>query len=569
MNITSSRRWIAPLFLIAVAAFFLIANRSAYRGYFLDDELDNIVTTSELYTTDFASGLLLPRYYANNFRPLGHLFFRLMGDNFELKFPPYVAALHLLHLLNVLLLWLILRRLSIPPLACGAGVLLFAFHMGVFDVYWKPMYVFDLLCGTFCLLTLLFWMSERPHFWILALLSFWLAFRSKEIAVMLPVALIAYELWFGRRRWLRLAPFVALSLWFGVQGLMHGSALKSDYSLSLRPGDLWNSAVFYAAKLMVSPDQGPLLLVALIAGLFTAALLVRDRRVLLGLILFAAMLLPMLLLSNRLNGAYLYVPLIGLAIAFAAVSARGHIALVLLFFALWIPWNYANLRTLRKDALLQSEDRRRYAAALTELAGKQPQIISFLYEDAPYELYGAKAMERWLHPDSAITMLREEDPKPAGFLQSAGLAVLSWDKVGHRLDPIVRGATAIGYIDFGTRAPVWQLREGWFPLEGYYRWTRPHCTAELDRPENASEFELKVIVNELYLSRLHQSHVKLTLNGAPSGAIDLTETGVKTFRLKIPAGPAGKTEVAIDADPPYPGNEPMGIAVMAFGFPPK
>src|SRR5215472_11396314 len=99
--VASLRRWAAPLFLIAVAAFFLIANRAAYKSYFMDDELDNIVTTGELGASDFAAGLLLPRYYENNFRPFGHLFFRLMGDTFELHFPPYIAALHLLHLLNI------------------------------------------------------------------------------------------------------------------------------------------------------------------------------------------------------------------------------------------------------------------------------------------------------------------------------------------------------------------------------------------------------------------------------------------------------------------------------------
>ncbi|HEV2689854.1 MAG TPA: hypothetical protein VGV35_14940 [Bryobacteraceae bacterium] len=566
---TPGRRWAAPLFLVAVAALFLIANRGAYRSYFLDDELDNLVTTGELFTQDFASGLLLPRYYPNNFRPAGHLFFRLMGDTFELNFPPYIAALHLLHLLNVVLLWLILRRLALPFVACCAGVLLFAFHMAVFDVYWKPMYVFDLLCGTFCLLALLFWMRDGWQFWILSLLSFWLALRSKEMAVMLPLALIACELWFGKRRWARLIPFVALSLLFGVQGWMHGSTLKTEYSLSVRPGDLWNSAVFYSSKLLVSPYQGSLLLVAVIAGLLAAALLARDRRVLFGLLLFVAMLLPMLLLANRLRSAYLYVPLIGLAIAFATVSARQHIAVLAVFFALWIPWNYANLRSLRKEALSQAEDRRRYAATLTDLANKQPQLTSFIYEDGPFEPYGAKAVERWLHPDTVITVAREEEAKPPGFMQSPWLAVLYWDKIAHRLEPVVRTGVPLSYIQLGPQTPVWQLGDGWFPLEGPFRWTRPHCTAQLQRPENATEFELKVIVNDLYLSTLHRSHVRLTLNGVPSGGVDLTETGVLTFRIEIPPAPPGLTEVAMDADPPYPGDEPLGIAVMAFGFPPK
>ncbi|HYL77594.1 MAG TPA: hypothetical protein VEU96_25495 [Bryobacteraceae bacterium] len=568
------RHWVALLFLIAVAAFFLIANNGAYHGYFLDDEMDNLVNTGELLPSDFLGGLLLPRYYTNNFRPAGHLFYRLMGDTFELRFAPYITAIHVLHLLNVLLLWLILRRLSLPLLGCCAGVLLFAFHMAVFDVYWKPMYVFDLLCGTFCLLALLFWMHDGWVFWLLCLLSSWLAFRSKEIAIMFPVALLVYELWFGKRRWLKLAPFLAISLWFGIQGLIHGSSLHADYSMSFNPVDIWHSAVYYASKLLVLPHelppfQGALVLVGVIAVFLTAAFLVRDRRVLFGLTTFAAMLVPMLLLSNRLYGAYLYVPLIGVAIAFAAVSARYHLAIPIVFFALWIPWNYANLRHLRADALSQAEDRRRYVATLTELAHQHPEITSFIYEDGPFQLYGTKAVELWLHPDTQIIMVREEQPKPQGFLQSPRLAVLYWNNIQRRLEPVVRQDRLASYIELGPKAPVWQLGEGWFPLEGNFRWTGPHATAELDRPENASEFELKIIVNTLYLSRVPKGHLRVSINGVRAGDFDLTIDGVFTLRAKLPPGSAGRTQIAIDADPPYPSEEPKGIAVLAFGFPPK
>lgn len=570
----SKRTWLGPLFLIAVAALFLIANHGAYHGYFLDDEMDNLVNTGELLPGDFLGGLLLPRYYSNNFRPAGHLFYRLMGDTFELRFGPYITALHILHLLNLLLLWLILRRLSLPLLASGAGVLLFAFHMAVFDVYWKPMYVFDLLCGTFCLLALLFWMHDGWLFGLLSLLSFWLAFRSKEIAIMFPVALVIYELWFGKRRWLKLAPFLAISLWFGIQGLMHGSSLHADYSMSFNPVDIWHSAVYYSSKLLVlphelPPNQGALVLVGVIAAFLASAFLVRDRRFVFGLITFAAMLAPMLLLVNRLYGAYLYVPLIGVAIAFAAVSSRIHIAIPIVFFALWIPWNYANLRHLRAEALSQAEDRRRYMATLTGLAHQQPQIVSFIYEDGPFQLYGAKAVELWLHPGTLVTVVREEQPKPQGFLQSPRLAVLYWNDLQRRLEPVVRQDRLASYIELGPKTPVWQLGEGWFPLEGHFRWTRPHATAELDRPENASEFELKIIVNGLYLSRVPKGHVRVSLNGVRAGDFDLTLDGVFTFKAKVPPGPAGRTQVAIDADPPYPSEEPRGIAVLAFGFPSK
>jgi len=48
---------------------------------------------------------------------------------------------------------------------------------------WKPMYVFDLFCATFCLASILLYTHRR---YVLSFVAFWLAYKSKELAVMLP-----------------------------------------------------------------------------------------------------------------------------------------------------------------------------------------------------------------------------------------------------------------------------------------------------------------------------------------------------------------------------------------------
>src|SRR5437879_12719175 len=148
-----NRRAGAALFL-ATAVLFLIANRGAYQGYFQDDELDNISWAPTLSAGTFVEGLLTPKFLAGNFRPTGHFYFAFMGKHFGLNFPKYLFPIHALHLLNVWLVWLIVRRMGATPFAAAAGALFFAFHMAAFDVFWKPMYVFDLLCATFCLASL-------------------------------------------------------------------------------------------------------------------------------------------------------------------------------------------------------------------------------------------------------------------------------------------------------------------------------------------------------------------------------------------------------------------------------
>src|SRR5262249_3455869 len=137
-----------------------------------------------------------------------------------------------LHLANVLLLWLLLRKLGFELAAAFAGALFFAFEIAVFDVYWKPMYVFDLLCGAFCLLSLL---AYRSNWIIPSLLAFWFAFRAKEVAIMLPVVLAAYEFSRGEKRWKRLVPFFAISLLLGIQALVANQSRDNDYTLRFSP----------------------------------------------------------------------------------------------------------------------------------------------------------------------------------------------------------------------------------------------------------------------------------------------------------------------------------------------
>ena len=62
-----------------MAALFLIANRGAYKGYFQDDELDNISWAPTLSAGTFAEGLLTPKFLSGNFRPTGHFYFAVMA----------------------------------------------------------------------------------------------------------------------------------------------------------------------------------------------------------------------------------------------------------------------------------------------------------------------------------------------------------------------------------------------------------------------------------------------------------------------------------------------------------
>src|SRR5579863_3143385 len=162
---TGPRRLLAAILALAALVLFSIANRGAYKSYFQADSIDNLALAQSLSVRDLLQPLLVPKVFFNNFRPVGMLFFKLMGQWFGLWFQPYIGALQLLHIFNAVLVVWLLRRLKLSFAAACAGALFFAVHMALFSVHWEPMYVFDLLCGSFCLLGLIAYIDGR---WIVS-----------------------------------------------------------------------------------------------------------------------------------------------------------------------------------------------------------------------------------------------------------------------------------------------------------------------------------------------------------------------------------------------------------------
>jgi len=164
----------------------------------------------------------------------------------------------LLHTVNSLLVWLVLRRLAVPGAWLAAAV--FALHpVRVESVAWIIERK-DVLSGCFYLLALLcylrFWRSGSRGIYALSIGLFVCAMLSKSIAISLPVAIALIVWWKSDRPHLRdylpLFPFLAVAgalLCLDMHVLHQRDSL--DFSLTpisrvlLTGRTLW----FYAAKL--------------------------------------------------------------------------------------------------------------------------------------------------------------------------------------------------------------------------------------------------------------------------------------------------------------------------------
>src|SRR5690349_13252000 len=122
LRLAMNRRAVCfSLIILAAAVLFYFENRPGYKSYFSDDDLNNLGWPTWTGIGTYLTGLITPKFYEFNFRPVGFLYYRIMGPAFHLNFLPYVLVLQALHVLHVVLLFLIARRLGLSAVAALAG----------------------------------------------------------------------------------------------------------------------------------------------------------------------------------------------------------------------------------------------------------------------------------------------------------------------------------------------------------------------------------------------------------------------------------------------------------------
>lgn len=553
----------AALFL-ALAVLFLIANRAAYKGWFMDDDLDNLAWTVHSTIPEFARGVASPVFAEFNYRPMGHIVYHWLGTTVGLDYRWYVGVMHGLHLVNVLLVWLLARRLGAGERGAGVGALLFAFHMACFDAYWKPMFVFDVVATTFYLLALLTFLSP---WWWLALVPFWLSYKGKELAVTLPAVLLLYEWLLGERRWKRVVPFALIAASFTLQGVLRNAGTDNDYTLRFTPQAVWRTLEFYSSQILLAPWAG--------LALIPAAWFVRDRRVRFGLLAIPLMLGPLWFLPGRLFGVYLYLPLTGLAVALAVASERWRGWALALLFAVWLPWNYQLLREGRRAALTVGPENREYVEQLGAFARRHPELRTVLYDGGPagMNVWGVRGALRWFYRQGDFRMAAVNSDEARPLLETPDIAVVGWDRARRRLITAVRraGEPDVPYIAMTEGLRVWQFGDGWYPIEGGFRWTQPRAFARLLRPAGAGEFEVRINLGPVQFAEQGRVRLELLIDGVSQGVREWDREGWHARRWQVaPAAETRGVEVELRAVDPYRASngDPriFGAAVAAFGF---
>jgi len=409
---------------LGIAIVFLFLNYKAYDGFFQDDELDNLTWAPSLPALTFLTHLLKPTFELDNFRPVGHFYFKLMGSGFGLDFAPYITPIFVIHFLNAVLLFLLMRKLAIKPWCALAATAFFTLSAAALDAYWKPMYVFDLLCTTFSLASILLYAYRR---WVLSFIAFWLAYKSKELAVMLPAVLAIYEYLFGERRFKILIPFFLVSVSFGLQGLILNPNKDNDYTFRFTPQALGATVPFYANRFLILPFSGLLL--------FALAFL-RDRRIIFGLAAMSLVMVPLIFLPGRLYEAYAYLPLACASIALAAAAARFNPLYAWLTLAIWMPHNVREIRQERR-AILEADDA---AFAFVDALSKWKETYTLVYDALPsgFHFWGATGAWNIVHHRKDLRAFPAEWPEGRKATASDTVVYGSWNQQQRALTIVLR-----------------------------------------------------------------------------------------------------------------------------------
>jgi protein O-mannosyl-transferase len=216
----------------------------ALRGGFIWDD-DELITDNHMVQARDGLYRIWFTTEANDYYPLTSSFWWLQWRVWGNNAMGYHAVNVLLHAANVVLVWMILRRLKIP--GAWLAALLFAVHpVNVTTVAWisEQKNTLSMLLFALSILWYLRFDEENKGCWYgLSLAAFLLALLSKASVVMLPVVMLVCVWWLrGRVRrqdLLRSAPFFVLSLvmglvtiWFEYNRDMGGKATRTDGFLS-------------------------------------------------------------------------------------------------------------------------------------------------------------------------------------------------------------------------------------------------------------------------------------------------------------------------------------------------
>ncbi len=459
MNKAIALRLLAAL---AVAGLLLGFAGPGLRAGFTNDDLMNTYRAWRPPATDHVRDTVMFWRHSDSYRPAGSLFYRVLFESFGLNPLPYRIACYGLLLLNLWLAYAVLRRLA--DAGTGAvAVLLLAYHGQFWGFYRNTGMCYDLLCFFFYTGALLYYLRSRERQFPLTWprVAVWaglyvLCLNSKEMAVTLPVVILAYELMAAPPEWRRpwgwlwragRVPLVgaAMTALFIAGRIAAPLGLPSMGAYRPEPGLMiyLDHAYHFLGHTLYQPKWlTPVAAGMLLAVMLGAAVLWRSLPFRLGVVWALVGILPVAFIPQRgLDMAYAALPGFALAIAavVSALARRIRLRPAAAFAVVLAAMVFVHSRYGRLDFDALLAEGRHIDAVYREFRARQqvpfpPHCrILFLRDPFPDADWNSTFLayltsgDRTLYVQRADRLVKERPADPVDFD-----AVLTWQKDGLR-----------------------------------------------------------------------------------------------------------------------------------------
>lgn len=436
------------LIALPIAGFFFFCVGFGLRTQFGYDDITNIHVAWEPPLQKLALGLVVP--FTTFYRPAGSAIYRVLFDLFGLNPLPFRVVAYGFLLVNLFLVYKIARRLSGSAEIGAMSALLYTFHGRLAGIYLNNGTIYDIVCATFTLLTLLYYIGVRQAGrrihgwgWVKLLALFICALNAKEMAAIIPILLLIYE-------WLYQQPASkgprALAGWLFGEGLpalvcgiltvlaarsrvgngspMHGNAA---YAMTFNAGQFLEHWRKLMTDLVYAKGRGlsiPQLLAIWLLILTIAAV---ARKKFLWFFVWFALLAPLPVIFIPYRGFFvMYLPLVGWAMFIATTLVGGRnwlwthvwkrpalsssafepervfLFLLVVFCVAWIPRHDSGSELGYRDparSVVQAV--RADVVGLNEPLPKGALVL-FLHDRFPPDVWGSLMMSRLLYRDRTL-----------------------------------------------------------------------------------------------------------------------------------------------------------------------
>jgi len=317
------------LIVISIPSIIVLIRLLRNDSFFLSDDFAHLYFVSEnSFLGTIKAALSEGGIWVGHRIVVGFWLFKLIFMAFGTQIEPYLFAIFIFNLLNVLLLYLILERIKKGSLFS----VLSAFIFGTFYLSWISN-IHEIVAGTFLLLGLYLWFvwlsSRKARIYWLVLVFYLLAISTKEISFLFPSVLVAVSVFYHhyisrinlKKLTVFMAPFFLVLLLYSstlASGFLGYFSLSSGkgYSMSFSPEVILKNLLHYTTSILPIVNFSMLGL-----GIFFASFVLFDlwkKKPITTPFLFSYLIFlgPPLLFEGRQAPYYFYIPSLFLFIGF-------------------------------------------------------------------------------------------------------------------------------------------------------------------------------------------------------------------------------------------------------------